>query len=175
MSFAELDEQFTSFIKQEDQTLWDQGDALVAYNPSDGEFVKLAEHHNRAVATLRQRMKVANEFKLGDREAGSFYVYVHLLKVHDPGKRRSILAEKPIGEWTVDAMTARVTQYLRDTGSTRRVFEMRRAGMRIGEYRVTGELDGLGLMLTISNGDLSEALVAHQTVGSKIVVHVGQQ
>jgi hypothetical protein len=174
MSFAELDEQFTSFIKQEDQTLWDQGDALVAYNPTDEEFTKLAEHHNRAVKTLKTRMKVANEFKPESRHAGSFYVYAQLLKVNDPGKRQSILTERPPGEWTVDAMGARVTQYLRDTGSTRRVYDMRRAGMRLGEYRVTGELDGLGLMLTITNGDLSEALVAHQTVGHKIVVHVGQ-
>jgi hypothetical protein len=173
-SFAELDDQFTQFIQQEDQTLWDQGDALVAYNPTDAEFEKLAEHHNRSVATLRTRMRVANEFKPGNRDAGSFYVYVHLLKIHDPLKRASILAEKNLGDWTVDGMAARVAQYLRDTGATRRVYEMRRAGMRLGDYRVTGELDDNGLMLTVSNGDLTGATVTHQPVGNKIVVHIAQ-
>lgn len=175
ISFAQLDAEFTEFIRQEDQTLWDQGDALVAYNPTDEEFVKLAEHHNRSVNTLRLRMRVANEFKKGQRNAGSFYVYANLIKVHDPAKRASILAEKEIGDWTVDAMTGRVAQYLRDTGSTRRLYEMRRAGMRLGDYRVTGELDSGpadSLMLTISNGDLSDAKVEYQKIGNKIIVQV---
>lgn len=175
ISFAELDAEFGEFIKQEDQTLWDQGDALVAYNPTDEEFVKLAEHHNRSVATLRQRMRVANEFKTVRRDAGSFYVYVHLIKIHDPAKRAGVLAEKEPGDWTVDGMATRVAQYLRDTGATRRIPEMRRAGMRLGDYRVTGELDpgpSYSLMLTISNGDLSSATVEYQKIGNKILVQV---
>lgn len=172
ISFAELDEEFTQFIKQEDMTLWEQGDALVTYNPTDEEFVKLAERHSRSVETLRKRMRVANEFKPGNRNAGSFYVYAHLIKIQDPVKRASILAEKEIGDWTVDGMASRVAQYMRDTGSTRRVAEMRRAGMRLGDYRVVGELDTTGLMLTISNGDLSGATLVHERLGAKLLVQV---
>jgi hypothetical protein len=174
ISFAELDERFTEYIRREDMTLWDQGDELVRYNPSDAEYEKLAEHHNRSVSTLRQRMRIANEFPSATRHYGAFYVYAKLINVPDPVKRAEILAEKEPGSWSVDAMARRVSQYLRDTGHTRRVAETHTAGMRLADFRVRGESDGPhDILLTISSdGGWDDVKIAHSVVGGKLRVQV---
>jgi hypothetical protein len=174
ISFSELDSRFTDYIRREDQTLWAQGDELVRFNPSDAEFEKLAEHHSRSVGTLRLRMKVANEFPAESRDVGAFSVYAHLVKIGDPAKRASILAEREPGGWTVDAMAQRVSQYLRDAGYTRRAADMRRAGMRLGDFKVSGQSDTPGnlLMITSNAGISSTTQVGAYVMGSTVVVQI---
>lgn len=154
VSLDEMTEHLRQLIKQEDETLWAQGDYLVEVHPTDDEFRKLAELLNRKQATLRIRQRVANEFPKATRgPVGTFTVYVELLKVPDPEARQAILRKRPVEEWTVTAMMGEVLAYLKSTGATRLAKEARRAGLRIGEYRVIAELSQFGLELTVTPYD----------------------
>ena len=154
ISLEEMAEHLRRLIKQEDETLWAQGDYLVEVHPTDDEFRKLAEILNRKETTLRTRQRVANEFPKATRgPVGTFTVYIELLKVPDPDARSAILRKRPVEEWTVTAMMGEVLAYLKSVGATRLAREARRAGLRIGEYRVIAELSQSGLELTVTPYD----------------------
>jgi hypothetical protein len=57
-------EEMQGFLKIEDDSLFGQGDAILAAQLDGAEMRKASEILNRSVSTLRTRERIAREFKV---------------------------------------------------------------------------------------------------------------
>lgn len=174
MLSEKLVEDMKQLCNRESETLWEQGDRLVGEALSDDELAKLAQVVQRRAMTLRERERVSREFPAAVRDhRHAWTVYRILSRIPDPRERQAILDAR--AEWTVEAMEIQVREWVRkQTGVEPKAQEHRtRGGMRLGNVRVTGQLQQNGrIKLTIEapvadlqTFDTGDEVVISGTVG----------
>lgn len=145
-----LIDQLKELCRQENDTLWKQGDLLVEAALNDEDMGKLAQILQLKAATLRDRERVSREFPANTRDTRhSWSVYRTLMRVSDAQDRRTILDARQ--EWTMEAMEIQVREWVkRQIGTDPSPVPHRtRSGMRLGNLRVIGQLVDGRLKLTI--------------------------
>lgn len=161
---------------QETETLWIQGDLLVAAALGEEDLRKLAEMVQRKVMTLRERERVAREFPEAMRDKRhAWTIYRVLTRIPDAEAREKLLNAR--SEWTIEAMELEVRRYGEAAAREKMaksdiklapVATKLRGGMRFGNVRVSGEMVEDQLTLKIEHPVLESQIypIGRETVAT---------
>jgi len=146
---ADATAELAPLVAQEMATLWQQGDALVKWALSDEELGKVAQRLQLKASTLRKRENISREFAPKHRDSRfAWTVYAELVRLPGADARNKLLNSRT--EWTVEDMKEQVNLLLmQQSGLSPRAVVKSRSGMKLGNVRVTGEIDGDDIVITI--------------------------
>lgn len=138
----------------EDNTLWQMGDLLVTAALSDEEMAKLAVAVSRKIGTLKDRERNAREFPTEKRDKRyAWGVYKALWPIPNAEDRQQLLDSRTA--WTIDSIQMQVRLWVEKEAEgkgLRGPSQKLSSNMRLGNYRVSGELINGVIKLSIPTG-----------------------
>lgn len=153
MEFDKFIADMRELLRQEDLSLFAQGDMLRAQGLDAAGMRKAAEALDRSVGTLRDRERISREFNetsdIPRVDGVAWSVYLELARVVDPELRRQVWESKPASQWTLNTMKRAVYNVLPKSAPSKR----RTRTFTFEGYRLVLEATGDGLSITTESPD----------------------
>lgn len=137
--------QLDELFQREDLTYFEQGDLLLAIDPDDEVLDQLANQFDRAVSTLRERMKVSKLFPPERRSTKvAWTIYREASRIKKAEDRFAIMDSR--SEWTLGAIESAVTNQLQkdaelNQGKIKKQ-PVKRGGFKLDDIKGSSTLEG---------------------------------